>query len=56
MTTKADIDAAQKAIDAANNAICKLDLCGLHDCAWQSHYGYQRIIDYNKEQLEEDEK
>ena len=56
MTTKADIDAAQKAIDAANNAICKLDLCGLHDCAWQAHYGYQRIIDYNKEQLEEDEK
>lgn len=52
MTTKADIDAAQKAIDAANNAINKLDLCGLYDCAWQAHDGYQRIIDYNKEQLE----
>lgn len=33
MTTKADIDAAQKAIDVANNAINKLDLCGLYDCA-----------------------
>ena len=30
MTNKADIDAAQKAIDAANNAINKLDLCGLN--------------------------
>ncbi|RND62125.1 hypothetical protein FAM18124_02102 [Lacticaseibacillus paracasei] len=48
MTTKADIDAAQKAIDAANNAIGKLDLCGLYDCAWQAHDGYQRIIDYNR--------
>lgn len=52
MTTKADIDAAQKAIDAANNAICKLDLCGLYDCAWQASNNYKRIIDYNKEQLE----
>jgi hypothetical protein len=52
MTTKADIYAAQKAIDAANNAINKLDLCGLYDCAWQANNGYQRIIDYNKEQLE----
>ncbi|MFD1398697.1 hypothetical protein ACFQ41_05200 [Lacticaseibacillus suilingensis] len=52
MANKADIDAAQKAIDAANNAINKLDLCGLYDCAWQAHDGYQRIIDYNKEQLE----
>ena len=51
MTTKADIYAAQKAIDAANNAINKLDLCGLYDCAWQANNGYQRIIDYNKEQL-----
>lgn len=52
MTTKADIDAAQKAIDAANNAINKLDLCGLYDCAWQANNNYKRIIDYNKEQLE----
>ncbi|WP_260198713.1 hypothetical protein [Lacticaseibacillus paracasei] len=52
MTTKADIDAAQKAIAAANNAINKLDLCGLYDCAWQANNNYQRIIDYNKEQLE----
>ncbi len=52
MTTKADIDAAQNAIDAANNAIGKLDLCGLYDCAWQAHDGYQRIIDYNRENLE----
>ncbi|KRL45107.1 hypothetical protein [Lacticaseibacillus manihotivorans] len=52
MTNKSDIDAAQKAIDAASNAIDKLDLCGLYDCAWQANNGYQRIIDYNKEQLE----
>ncbi|WP_162899791.1 hypothetical protein [Lacticaseibacillus paracasei] len=52
MTTKAEIDAAQKAIDAASNAIGKLDLCGLYDCAWQAHNNYQRIIDYNREQLE----
>ena len=52
MTTKADIDAAQKAIDAASNAIGKLDLCGLYDCAWQAHNNYKRIIDYNKEQFE----
>ncbi|MFD1398614.1 hypothetical protein ACFQ41_04780 [Lacticaseibacillus suilingensis] len=52
MTTKADIDAAQKAINAANNAIGKLDLCGLYDCAWQANNNYQRIIDYNREQLE----
>lgn len=52
MTTKADIDAAQKAIDAANNAINKLDLVGLYDCAWQANNNYQRIIDYNREQLE----
>ncbi|WBM89890.1 hypothetical protein RWA14_09115 [Lacticaseibacillus rhamnosus] len=52
MTTKADIDAAQKAIDDANNAIGKLDLCGLYDCAWQANNNYQRIIDYNREQLE----
>ena len=52
MTTKADIDAAQKAIDAASNAIDKLDLCGLYDCAWQANNNYQQIIDYNKEQLE----
>ena len=51
MTTKADIDAAQKAINTANNAINKLDLCGLYDCAWQANNGYQRIIDYNKEQF-----
>ena len=52
MTTKADIDAAQKAINTANNAINKLDLCGLYDCAWQANNNYQQIIDYNKEQLE----
>ncbi|MBF4176012.1 hypothetical protein LacP0543_14645 [Lactobacillus paracasei subsp. tolerans] len=52
MTTEADIDAAQKAIDAANRAIDKLDLCGLYDCAWQANNGYQHIIDYNREQLE----
>lgn len=52
MTNKADIDAAQKAIDAASKAIDKLDLWGLYDCAWQANNGYQRIIDYNKEQLE----
>ncbi|KRL10750.1 hypothetical protein [Schleiferilactobacillus perolens] len=52
MTTKADIDAAQKAIDAASNAIDKLDLWGLYDCAWQANNNYQRIIDYNREQLE----
>lgn len=52
MTTKADIDAVQKAIDAANNAIGKLYLCGLYDCAWQANNNYQRIIDYNREQLE----
>ena len=52
MTTKADIDAAQKAIDAASRAIDKLDLCGLYDCAWQANNNYQRIIDYNREQLE----
>lgn len=52
MTTKADIDAAQNAINAANNAINKLDLCGLYDCAWQANNGYQQIIDYNREQLE----
>ena len=52
MTTKADIDAAQKAINAANNAINKLDLCGLYDYAWQANNNYQQIIDYNKEQLE----
>ena len=52
MPTKEDIENAQKAINAANNAINKLDLCGLYDCAWQANNGYQRIIDYNKEQLE----
>ncbi|MDE3301573.1 hypothetical protein [Lacticaseibacillus rhamnosus] len=52
MATKADIDAAQKAIDAASRAIDKLDLCGLYDCAWQANNNYQQIIDYNKKQLE----
>lgn len=52
MTTEADIDAAQKAIDAASRAIDKLDLCGLYDCAWQANNNYKRIIDYNREQLE----
>lgn len=52
MTTKADIDAAQKAIDAASKAIDKLDLCGLYDCAWQANNGYQRIIDYNNKPVE----
>lgn len=52
MTTKADIDAAQKAIDAANNAIYMLDLAGMYDYAWQANNIYQRIIDYNREQLE----
>lgn len=52
MTNKADIDAAQKAIDAASRAIDKLDLCGLYDCAWQANNNYQRIINYNSKQLE----
>lgn len=52
MTTKADIDAAQKAIDAASREIDKLDLWGLYDCAWQANNNYQQIIDCNKEQLE----
>lgn len=30
----------------------ELDQCGLYDCAWQAHNNYQRIIDYNREQLE----
>lgn len=52
MTTKADIDAAQKAIDAANNAIYMLDLAGMYYYAWQANNNYQRIIHYNREQLE----
>lgn len=52
MTNKADIDAAQKAIDATNNAIYMLDLAGMYDYAWQANNIYQRIIDYNREQLE----